>query len=399
MSLLPFNHFTVDGFRGLRSLEVKDLRSVNLVVGGNNSGKTSLLEAMALFANPVANNEWLQVVRRRDYGRLDESMVMSLRWCFTQGLNHLFDEPEDLVLESRFTAEGLHPLREMNSTYREFFAEIDPKNFGLSSGVRFATQRADVNDGPVKTCTIESDLVWAEGAKKALIHQQGELIPMPPPSASRLLMVHESMSPLQAGGPIRRSVVHRGRYGPSHAVLLPYSYQLNTLQVSARSDQLFLDDNSMLLDLMRQFDPDVVNVEVASFTGQRPAIYIKHSKLGVAPLSVFGDAMRRCLLLATTMTSLGRGGVLLLDEIEVGIHTDALAKVFKWLADAARQLGVQVVATTHSLEVVDALLAADLGEEDLAAFQIKQAESQTECRRFSAQSLKRLRYERGLDIR
>lgn len=117
------------------------------------------------------------------------------------------------------------------------------------------------------------------------------------------------------------------------------------------------------------------------------------------PLSVFGDAMRRCLLLATTMTNLGRGGVLLLDEVEVGIHTDALPKVFRWLADAARQLQVQVIATTHSLEVLDALLASDLSEEELAAYQLTQTEEHTECKRFSGSALKRLRYERGLDIR
>ena len=99
------------------------------------------------------------------------------------------------------------------------------------------------------------------------------------------------------------------------------------------------------------------------------------------------------------MASLGPGGVLLLDEIEVGIHTDALPKIFNWLVKTAKKLEIQVFATTHSIEVLDALLASELNADDLAAYQVKQIEEKTECKRFSGSTLKRLRQQRGLDIR
>ena len=392
MSSFPFSHVMVDGFRGLRALEVADLRTINLLVGGNNSGKTSVLEAIALMASPVTGREWLEVVRRRDYGRLDESVVMSLRWCFAQKAMELEHEIEDIEFHCQFEAKGAHPLRAMKSVYREFFAEIDPKELEMTRA-RYLSMRNETIEGPIRTCTIDSSLELISDNFATEPIQQLNLLEIP--SAARKLKVSE-LSPIIS---FRREPVHRGKYGTNYAALLPYSYQLNNWQVSSRSEQLFQKDNSLLLDLIRQFDEDVLNVEVASFTGYRPAIYIKHRKLGVMPLSVFGDAMRRCLLLATTMTNLGRGGVLLLDEVEVGIHTDALPKVFRWLADAARQLQVQVIATTHSLEVLDALLASDLSEEELAAYQLTQTEGHTECKRFSGSALKRLRYERGLDIR
>lgn len=386
MPALPFSHITVDNFRGLHALEVDDLRTINLLVGSNNSGKTSVLEAIALLANPVNGNEWLQVVSRRDFGRLDESFVMSLRWCFTQGLGLSGAESEEDEFQCQFSMKGAHPLRAMKSVYREFFADVKPEDFGFTK----ADGNALGGDPNVaKTCTIDSLLEWHSEVPNRL-----DLPPLP--SQASTLRINE----LIAGHPMARpGVVRPSQNGLNYAALLPYSYQLNNLQVIARSKQIFLDNNSLLLEILRQFDNDVINVEVTSFGGFRPAISIKHAKLGVAPLSVFGDAMRRCLLLATTMTSLGRGGVLLLDEVEVGIHTDALPRVFKWLADAAKQLEIQVIATTHSLEVLDALLASDLGEDDLAAYQLKQTEERTECKRFAGAALKRLRYERGLDIR
>lgn len=397
MPMLPFRDFTVNGFRGLRSLEVTELRAINLFVGGNNSGKTSILEALAILSNPAQGSEWLQVVRRRDFGRLDESLVMSLRWCFSQENPLTQSDAEDLEFSCHFTMNGAYPLKQMTSTYKEFFAEVDPSDPNVARAARYMGARADIAEGPVRNCTIDSNLEWEEHARANL--PGSEQLQAFPPQTAKTLAVNDLLPTALNVAPVRRGMVYQGRFGLKCAVLLPYSYQLNTRQVSSRSEQLFHDDNSLLLDLVRQFDNDVIDIEVASFAGLRPAIYVKHKRLGVAPLSVFGDAMRRCLLLATTLTNLGPGGILLLDEIEVGIHTDALAKVFKWLSDSARMMQVQVMATTHSLEVLDALLGADLGEDDLAAYQVKQGDLQTDCRRFSAQSLKRLRFERGLDIR
>ena len=73
-------------------------------------------------------------------------------------------------------------------------------------------------------------------------------------------------------------------------------------------------------------------------------------------MSIFGDGLRRAVLLAGTLLSLKDGGLLLIDEMEEGIHVRALQKVFAWLTKAARDLGVQIVATTHSLEAVDGIV-------------------------------------------
>jgi hypothetical protein len=70
------------------------------------------------------------------------------------------------------------------------------------------------------------------------------------------------------------------------------------------------------------------------------------------------------------------------------------------LTAAAEQLNVQVVATTHSLEAVDALLSSSAEPaESLVAFHLDQTPEATRARRFDRDLLGRLRRERGLDVR
>jgi AAA15 family ATPase/GTPase len=395
MSKLPFRQITADGFRGLRKLQVDELRSVNIFVGGNNSGKTSILEAIALLTNPYNSSEWTQVVRRRDFGRLDESPILSLRWCFSQELSSTID-PNFYInnkLNCTLGADGHFPIRTIKSSYKEFNEEIVDKEIfeeevnGEVISNEITTQKI------VRSCIIESNLDWAESNYFDQEFKDETL----PKKSSRLK--HSDNRPMFYALDIGyRKLSRQGKFGLNYAALLPYSYQLNTLQVTRHSEFIFKDKDN-LLEIIRCFDNQVEGIEIASFLGERPAIYIKHEQLGVAPLSAFGDAMRRCLLLATTMASLGPGGVLLLDEIEVGIHTDALPKIFNWLVKTAKKLEIQVFATTHSIEVLDALLASELNEDDLAAYQVKQIEEKTECKRFSGSTLKRIRQQRGLDIR
>lgn len=191
-------------------------------------------------------------------------------------------------------------------------------------------------------------------------------------------------------------------------VLAAYSYQNNIHQTSTLSAAIDLTDEPSLVSLLQQFDPEVREVVIRSTMGLRPAIYLKHARLGLAPLSIFGDAMRRAVLLASTLSSLPAGGVLLMDEAEAGIHVGAQQRFFAWILQIAKQRQVQVFMTTHSLEALDALLMAMPGEaadDDVVVFQLHRNQvqepvsDQVQVKRFAGDLLHRLRFDRGLDVR
>jgi hypothetical protein len=155
-------------------------------------------------------------------------------------------------------------------------------------------------------------------------------------------------------------VVRRERPGPRFDVraLTPYEHWLRTPAVQAFSKLGIEGRMAEVVDLLRELEPNIV--EAAVFATQRePTLYLRDSRSGFLPLSSFGDGMRRAIALALAVPR-ARGGLLLVDEIETGLHYSMLGKMYAWLVDACVQNQVQLFVTTHSLEAVDALLAADV---------------------------------------
>ena len=66
-----------------------------------------------------------------------------------------------------------------------------------------------------------------------------------------------------------------------------------------------------------------------------------------------GEGFRRLFLIAVALAT-AKGGTLLIDEIENGLHYSVLKDVWNAIAQAARQADVQVFATTHGYECIEA---------------------------------------------
>jgi hypothetical protein len=172
------------------------------------------------------------------------------------------------------------------------------------------------------------------------------------------------------------------------------------VQARYLSESFFDPRGHGILELVREFDPEVEDIKIVSFRGARPAIYLQHRRLGPAPLTVFGDGLRRAVLIASILPTLEGGGILFIDEIDTGIHVRAFKRVFAWLVKAARARDVQIVAATHSLEAVDAIALSIQDQiDDLVTFRLEQTDQETRAKRIYGDLLLRIRWERGLDVR
>jgi AAA15 family ATPase/GTPase len=74
------------------------------------------------------------------------------------------------------------------------------------------------------------------------------------------------------------------------------------------------------------------------------------------PIGSMGDGIWRLLGVALALVS-AREGVLLVDEIDTGLHYSVLVDMWRLVFETARSLEVQVFATTHSRDCYEALAA------------------------------------------
>jgi energy-coupling factor transporter ATP-binding protein EcfA2 len=366
----PFDRFTIHSLRGIKNLELPGLGQVNLLVGGNDSGKTTVLEALALYCNPLDVVSWEFLSRQREplawffsVVSPEDTRVDDLRWLFPQNAT----PGKDDAYEGRvfLSANGTFPVREVHAHYREIRGS-PPRRQPLRPSIRYSAE-------------LQRERRGAEILLKA-----------EPGFEPQVITLWEG----------ERLEEARSALGPEvpFQLINPADHYLTSLAVQEFTEARLGGMQEAVKDLLRGFDPRIAGVEILAPRGQ-PTLYLQDSVAGLAPISAFGDGIRRALLFALALPRVA-GGVLLIDEIETAIHVSALGKVFRWMLDACKQYSIQLFVTTHSLEAVDAILGADTTEaEDIVGFRLEPTAERTVAKRYGEDLLKRLRYERGLDVR
>jgi predicted ATP-dependent endonuclease of OLD family len=391
MSTGSLENITIHKFRGLRDLELKDLGQINLLVGINNSGKTSVLEALSIYCHPLDIRVWLSTARQREqeYRIARTPSLDALQWLFA---HDFLSDREKLKTGTIFiSGSGSFSVKQMNATYEEIegmfvsekrrrlvpgddqFAESEDEQIGESDDLLEVRKGLDLR---VELYTEQLNLFGDEEAKLIEDYQLWE---------------HEFLS--RAAGKREPSLLT--------TVVTPASHRSDIGQFRLLSEARFHNFKADVLDLLRQMDHNISDIEILlspESISSRFNIYIQHERLGLAPVSTFGDGVRRLLHIALKLASV-RGGILLIDELESTIHTEALQNSFSWLVKWCKEMDVQLFATTHSLEALDALLEVTEYESGLVLYRLEPKEMQTRVVRHNWDRLKRLREELGQEVR
>lgn len=329
-------------FRAFEDVRFEGMGRMSLVVGANNAGKSSVLEAAGLALRPFDPGQWVQAAVNRD---LSASLVPSL-WSLFPGAS---------VLRLQQGAEESRKLM-LDATVR--------------SGPRSVEVEATVFEGWSDSGEAEPVLTLTVGITDAESGVMGHVMEFR-----------------------RGAAVARGRGPQPYRVftVTPATHRSTKVLVAQLSDVVNLGKKDLALDLLRLFDAGVQDIEVTQVYG-RDGISVTHEERGIVELSSFGDGMRRSAALALALT-IAEGGLVLVDELEGGIHPRALRRLTSKLLDAAKRANVQILATTQSLEAIDAVLEAIEPDsvDDLVGYHIRREGKQHHVRRFDGKRLASLR--------
>jgi predicted ATP-dependent endonuclease of OLD family len=391
MSKGSLESIAIHKFRGIRDLELKGLGKINLLVGINNSGKTSVLEALSIYCHPLDIRVWLSTARQREqeYKISRTPSLDALQWLFAH--DFLSDREKLKTGTISMSGSGSFAVKQMKATYEEIDSIfVSEKRRRLAAG---DDQLAESEDEQIGESEDLLELRKGLDLRVELYTEQLSLFDSEEADIIEdyQLWEHEFLS--RASGKREPSLIT--------SVVTPASHRSDIGQFRLLSEARFHNFKADVLELLRQMDHNISDIEILlspESISSRFNIYIQHERLGLAPVSTFGDGVRRLLHIALKLASV-RGGIFFIDELESTIHTEALQNSFSWLIRWCKGMDVQLFATTHSLEAVDALLDVTEYESDLVLYRLEPKEIQTRVVRHDWDRLKRLREELGQEVR
>lgn len=339
----------IERFRQIRELSIPELGHVNLIVGGNNSGKSTVLDALRMFATRASPAFLRQLLVH--YGEFVPKQNALQAASPEQALRHLF-------FGRKFPDKDGQPIsvgdatgqRSVRLEYVWARASYVPRQIGSDASVSDRYLESVARDsGPT--------LAWA-GANAALrvsvcdrprpaapVVERTEVVPL-----SGLFDFREYLGPLAQIEPVPFRHVSAG--------------QTIAGALAEVWDEVVLTNGEPLaLDALRIIEPQVSGlafvqlndsqVHSARTSDDRTAVVKMLPMENPVPLRSMGDGMTRVLHLVLYALR-ASDGLLLIDEFENGLHYSAQAKVWQVLFEIVRQSGLQIFATTHSNDCVRA---------------------------------------------
>ncbi|MGH7222767.1 MAG: AAA family ATPase [Gemmataceae bacterium] len=305
----------VKNFRCFAGLVLNDLARVNLIAGKNNTGKTALLEAIHLHCHPAGCDLAVNINKARGIANPEQDAEGVVRWLFWQR------QSPELDAQSHDEC-GIHRTLTMWL--------LDP----VSARARFPEAE--------KALATSFGMTIGEANQPRIIlrYEQQEKVSATP-QVSIAVAAGGNFYWLPANIPWKVTSVFLTSGVPSTDKDVDY---FSALEVGKRQDEI--------LPALRILEPRLEKLSLVPLAGQ----LVIHGDIGLprlVPLPLMGEGIRRVLSMVLAIAN-APGGVVLIDEVENGLHHSVMVPVWQAIAEAARRADVQVFATTHSYECIQA---------------------------------------------
>lgn len=371
-----YSSIRIQGYRGLDSFRMQGLGRVNLLVGANNCGKTSILECIELLRSPGAPRALSDITRRR--GELGYS-------CDEDPSAPLGTRSDGLDVSHLFAN---HDLRGRIRIEADCSGDIAAAGWNDSVTVYVETVR-DYDD--YDECGAEVH----EGTEDERLVLQVEW--SDPSDHFNVFLTDEGLL-------FRPRLPMRRRHGSSQTVRFVRTSGMTAADVVRTLSKFALTPKEeAITQALRIVEPTIERIApVADDRGR----FDRNAPGGVVlklrevvdrvPIGSVGGGMWRMLGLALSLAN-AEGGVLLVDEIDTGFHFSVMEDMWRMINEQAGTMSVQVFATTQSRDCYEGLAAIAKSEPGDVTIQ-RIDRSRNEAVRFSREAILAAA-ERGIEVR
>ncbi len=310
-----YSSFHIKNFRGFTDFEIDGLQRINLIAGRNNTGKTSLLEAIFIHTNQyvyaILNSQSARGVEIATY---DNTMAP---W---QSIFHKLDVTKNVEIQSKSNGK-IASISISDESNSEKFSMAKKKYYTQKSTDAYNTH--DPKDIRLLNLWKSESQNLRSGSQTLFQDRTGYTV-----------------------DPITASSINSVKFIDAH-------HRPTSSDIASYFSHLVRSKNEkFLINAIQIIDSRLQSLDVL-FSNTVPIMYADITLDQLIPLNALGDGIVR---LTNILLQIGvnENGIILIDEIENGFHYSILPQVWKAIAQAARDFDVQIFATTHSLEMIRA---------------------------------------------
>ena len=368
---------SIKGFRGIRALSIPRLGRVTLFVGKNGVGKTTLLDAVRVFAARGRYSVLSDILRRRDE------------------LTDAIDEDGDEMLAPNWEA-----------LFHGWHSSPDEP---ISIGPRGETSPICIRTVPISERNLGQ---WRRGIPEHFLDDDMQALKIEYQGAKQEIPIGN------LGGriPFRftRRVWRNDETQPPSEILCESLGPglLSNADVARFWDKVALtEDETRALEALNLLFGDIDRAAVVGTSKETPLPfppYGRHGRRAVVklkgqerpvPLKSLGDGAVRLFGVALALAN-SQGGFLVIDEAENGIHYLMQRDFWRMVLKTAYANNVQVLATTHSWDCAAGFAQAAVDVEEVKGMLIRLEEDGDQMRvvEYSEDALK-IAAEQGIEVR
>lgn len=324
----------IRNYRNLKELRINSLGMVNLITGKNNTGKSTVLEAIALYATKVDLAIVYQLLgehgenfRQTDANKdATESNIRALSSLFTN--RQVSFEKDDAIsigsIESLLFGELPSFEDSVSLRFVRYFEEIEKDSQGGTIRRRRIASENEVN-------------------KQLANYKVGIEISVGNDSFTR---------PLDEDRPYR--FVFRG-FATNENLQFIRTRNIDRETNGKLWDKITLTEKeTYVIEALKIIEPNterIAFIEENPRDRERSSVIKLSNSSNVLPLRSMGDGINRILTIILALVN-SDNGYLLIDEFENGLHHTVQEQLWKIIFNLAQKLNVQVFVTTHSEDCI-----------------------------------------------